>query len=70
MQLTGQSGGLITGSVGAVDPEQEQVSYSLTQAPKYGSVVIASDGTFTYTPGRTSPVSTASTWPLPTVVGT
>ncbi|MCB0933241.1 MAG: cadherin-like domain-containing protein [Mycobacterium sp.] len=51
VQLTGQSGGLITGSVGAVDPEQEQVSYSLTQAPKYGSVVIASDGTFTYTPG-------------------
>lgn len=51
VQLTGQSEGLITGTIGAVDPEGEGITYSLVQAPLYGSVAIASDGTYTYTPG-------------------
>lgn len=51
VQLTGQSEGLITGTIGAVDPEGEGISYSLVQAPLYGTVAIASDGTYTYTPG-------------------
>lgn len=51
VQLTGQSDGPITGTIGAVDPEQDPISYSLTQAPQFGTVVIAGDGTYTYTPG-------------------
>lgn len=52
VQLSGQSGGLITGSVGAIDPEQDSITYQVTQAPQFGSVVVASDGSFTYTPGN------------------
>lgn len=51
IQLTGQSEGPITGTIGAVDPEGEAISYSLVQAPLYGSVSVHSDGTYTYTPG-------------------
>lgn len=50
VQLTGQSGGPITGTVGAVDPEGDRLTYSLTQSPLHGSVAIAADGTYTYTP--------------------
>lgn len=50
VQLTGQSGGPITGTVGAVDPEGDRLTYSLTQAPLHGAVAIAADGTYTYTP--------------------
>lgn len=51
VQLTGQSEGPITGTIGAVDPEGEAITYSLAQAPLYGTVDIDSDGSFTYTPG-------------------
>lgn len=51
VQLTGQSEGPITGTIGAVDPEGEAISYSLVQAPLYGTVSVHSDGTYTYTPG-------------------
>ncbi|MGI9125336.1 MAG: Ig-like domain-containing protein, partial [Mycobacterium sp.] len=49
--LTGQSTGPITGTVGAVDPEGDQMVYSITQTPLHGSAVVNADGTFSYTPG-------------------
>ncbi len=51
VQLTGQVSGPITGTVGAVDPEGDEIAYSLSTAPVFGTVDIASDGTYTYTPG-------------------
>jgi hypothetical protein len=50
VQLTGQSDGPITGSIGAVDPEGDPLSYKITSAPLHGKAVIASDGSYTYTP--------------------
>jgi hypothetical protein len=43
--------GQFFGTVGAVDPEGDALTYSLAQAPQYGTVGIAADGTYTYTPG-------------------
>ena len=51
IQLTGQTSGPITGTVGAIDPEGDPITYSLRQAPAYGTVQVAADGTYTYTPG-------------------
>jgi len=51
VQLTGQSEGPITGSIGASDPEGDRIVYSLTGDPRYGSVAIDSAGGYTYTPG-------------------
>ena len=51
VQLTGQSEGPITGSLGAVDPEDDPLSFTVTGAPRYGTVAIAGDGRYTYTPG-------------------
>ena len=51
IQLTGQSEGTITGVIGAVDPEGDPLVYSISQAPRYGSAVVDTDGTYTYTPG-------------------
>ena len=50
VQLTGQSTGPITGKVGAVDPDGDQLTYSIISNPQYGSAVVASDGSFTFTP--------------------
>jgi len=50
VQLTGQSDGPITGTIGAVDPDGDSLSYSVTGNPRYGSAVLNSDGTYTYTP--------------------
>ena len=51
VQTTGQLEGPITGTIGAVDPEGEPITYQVTVAPQFGSVVIGSGGEFTYTPG-------------------
>ncbi|MGI9125377.1 MAG: hypothetical protein ACR2JM_11595, partial [Mycobacterium sp.] len=40
VQLTGQSTGPITGTVGAVDPEGDPMVYSITQTPLHGSAVV------------------------------
>ena len=45
------STGQYVGTVGAVDPEGDVLIYSLAQAPQYGTVQIAADGIYTYTPG-------------------
>lgn len=50
VQLTGQSEGPITGTIGAVDPEGDQLSYAITGAPLHGSAVVNADGSYTYTP--------------------
>ncbi|WP_144418370.1 Ig-like domain-containing protein [Mycobacterium sp. EPa45] len=50
VQLTGDTTGPITGNVGAVDPEGDQLVYQVTQQAHYGQVVVNSDGTYTYTP--------------------
>jgi hypothetical protein len=52
VQITGQSQGLITGNLGAIDPEADPIVYTLTSAPLHGSVAIASDGSYTYSPGQ------------------
>ena len=50
VQLTGQSDGPITGTIGAVDPDGDRLSYSVTNDPRYGSAVVTGDGSYTYTP--------------------
>ena len=48
---TGQTAtGVITGTVGAVDPDGDRLLYKVTQGPTKGTVVLASNGTYTYTP--------------------
>ena len=51
IQLTGQSTGPITGTVGAVDLEGDPLTYKITSAPLHGSAVVNPDGSYTYTPG-------------------
>ena len=41
-----------TGKLKATDPEGEALTYSLIRQPKRGTVAIAEDGTFTYTPKK------------------
>jgi hypothetical protein len=51
VQLTGQSEGPITGTIGAVDLEGDPLSYAVTGTPLHGSAVVNADGSYTYTPG-------------------
>ena len=51
VQLTGQSEGPITGTIGAVDLEGDPLSYAVTATPLHGSAVVNADGSYTYTPG-------------------
>ncbi len=50
VQLTGQSAGPITGTLGAVDPDGDALTYKVTGTPQYGSAVVNGDGSYTYTP--------------------
>lgn len=50
VQLTGQSEGPITGTLGAVDPDGDALAYSITAKPQYGTAVVNGDGSYTYTP--------------------
>lgn len=50
-QTSGQLSGTITGTLGAVDPEGDQLMYAVLQNPAQGTVNLNPDGTFTYTPG-------------------
>lgn len=43
----------IIGTVGAIDAEGDRLSYAVTQAPQHGTVVVSSDGTYTYSPEST-----------------
>lgn len=51
VQLTGQSAGPITGTIGAIDLEGDPLTYKITSAPLHGSAVVNPDGSYTYTPG-------------------
>ncbi|WP_368679891.1 Ig-like domain-containing protein (plasmid) [Rhodococcus opacus] len=42
--------GAVTGSVGMTNPDGGPLTYHLTQLPKYGDVVLNTDGTYAYTP--------------------
>lgn len=50
IQVSGKLTGPITGQIGAVDPDGDQLVYRVNQGPKTGTVVINNDGTYTYTP--------------------
>ncbi|MFM7132259.1 MAG: Ig-like domain-containing protein [bacterium] len=43
--------GQIIGTIGAVDPEGDTMTYVLTEIPKNGSVQLSPDGNYVYTPG-------------------
>ncbi len=42
--------GVVTGSLGAADANGDPLTYTVTQQPAKGSVVVNPDGTYTYTP--------------------
>lgn len=48
-QTTGQTWSTITGTVNAVDPEDDTISYKVVQ-PEHGTVTIDPNGNYTYTP--------------------
>ncbi|GAY18105.1 Ig-like domain-containing protein [Mycobacterium sp. shizuoka-1] len=50
VQITGQTTGPITGTIGASDPEGDRLVYKVTQQAHYGTVAVNSDGTYTYVP--------------------
>ena len=50
-QYPGQSPtGVVTGTVGATDPDGDPLTVTRSAAPTKGSVIVNSDGTYTYTP--------------------
>ena len=51
VQTSSLVNGTITGTLGAVDPEGDPLSFSVTASPANGSVAVAADGTYTYTAG-------------------
>ena len=51
VQLTGQVDGTITGTLGAVDPEDDPLVYKITTGPRYGFASVNADGSYSYTPG-------------------
>lgn len=50
IQVTGKLDGPISGTIGAIDPDGDTLSYRITVRPREGTVVINADGTYTYTP--------------------
>ena len=51
IQLTGQTEGPITGTIGAVDPEDDPLAFTIEGSPRYGTVAVNRNGEYTYTPG-------------------
>jgi len=47
--------GQIEGTLGAIDPEGDTLSYVLTGIPQQGTVQVSPDGTYVYTPGSDYP---------------
>ena len=48
---TVQTGQTVTGNIGATDPERDALTYTVTQAPRYGTLTIdQATGDYTYTP--------------------
>ena len=61
-QFLTRANGQLVGTVGSVDPEGSTLRYSLTSAPEFGTVQLASDGTWTYTPGADVAPGTADSF--------
>ncbi len=51
LQIGEDVNGTVIGTVGAVDPDGDPLTYEVVEGPKYGSVVIHADGTYSYVPG-------------------
>lgn len=51
VQTTGEFTGPISGTIGAIDPEDDPITYTVTSNPQFGTVVIGPGGSFVYTPG-------------------
>ncbi len=51
IQQTTTSEGLILGSLGAVDPDADPLTYSVVETPQWGAVEVTEDGDYLYTPG-------------------
>lgn len=51
LQETTTSEGVILGSLGAVDPEADALSFAVVDDPQFGSVVVDEYGDYAYTPG-------------------
>jgi hypothetical protein len=51
IQQTTTSEGLILGSLGAVDPDADLLTYSVVETPQWGAVEVTEDGDYLYTPG-------------------
>jgi hypothetical protein len=49
-QFSSSLAGRVVGSLGARDPEGGPLTYTITRAPEFGTVEIASDGSWVYTP--------------------
>jgi VCBS repeat-containing protein len=49
-QLTEDSEGVITGTLGALDADGDPLTYTITQKPIYGTVNLDANGNYTYTP--------------------
>ena len=50
-QFSTRANGQVVGTLGVVDAEGDALTYSLSKAPELGTVQIAPDGIWTYTPG-------------------
>ena len=49
-QISQTASGAVTGDLNAADADADPLTYTVTQAPTHGTVVIDADGTYTYTP--------------------
>ncbi len=48
-----QTGQTVTGNIGATDPERDALTYTVTEAPRHGTLTIdQATGNFTYTPNE------------------
>lgn len=59
VQISQTVTGEVTGNLNATDPNgDEPLTYTVTQQPAHGTVVVRPDGTYTYTPTAGAPTST------------
>ncbi len=54
MNVSVNEDAVFNGQLQASDADGDQLSYALTIAPVHGTAAVATDGTFTYTPMRTT----------------
>ncbi len=50
MQTSQSATGVVTGTLGAADPDGDPLFYRVSQAPANGTVMVNPDGTYSYTP--------------------